>query len=190
MGPVQGRPHGGPEAELIPPPTDAQLLLQARHRDPFAYLGPHIVERDGTRRIVVRAVQTHASEVTVLIAGQEIPAERIDPGGVFEALLPAEITEIPSSPGYRLRIRWRDGNLSELADPYSFPPAISEFDLHLIGEGTLLPGVVRRDGRSHPRDLRRARRALCRLGAECGTSQRRRRLQHLGRPCPPHAFSR
>ena len=38
------------------------------------------------------SVQPHAAHVTVLIAGREIPAERIESGGVFEALLPAEIS--------------------------------------------------------------------------------------------------
>ena len=33
-------------------------------------------------------------------------------------------------------MRWNDGNTSEIADPYAFPPVLSEFDLHLIGEGT------------------------------------------------------
>jgi 1,4-alpha-glucan branching enzyme len=131
----QDTPPGA--TELIPPPTDAQLLLRAEHGDPFAYLGPHEVERDGGRRYVVRVVQPHAASVSVLLAGgREIPAERIEPGGVFEALLPAEITQRPAPRDYRLRLRWNDANVSEVADAYAFPPVLSEFDLHLIGEGT------------------------------------------------------
>jgi 1,4-alpha-glucan branching enzyme len=121
---------------LPAPPTDAQLLLRAEHGDPFGYLGPHAVERDGGRRYVVRAVQPHAASVSVLLAdGREISAERIELGGVFEALLPAETAHRPAPRDYRLRFRWNDGNVSELADPYAFPTLLSEFDLHLISEG-------------------------------------------------------
>ena len=137
MGPVKHSRHEGLSgAEIVPRATDAQLLLRAQHSDPFAYLGPHAVEREGARRVVVRAVQPHAAQVSILIAGKEIAAERIEPDGVFEALLPAEISESPSPRDYRLRIRWQDGNVSELPDTYAFPPVLSEFDLHLIGEGT------------------------------------------------------
>ena len=149
MGPVQDSRDEGPTgAELVPQPagagctcspqqkTDAQLLLRAEHGDPFSFLGPHAVERDGSRRFVVRAVQPHAAQVTVLIAGREIPAARIESGGVFEALLPVEISQRPSPRDYRQLVRWHDGNTSDFADPYAFPPVITEFDLHLIGEGT------------------------------------------------------
>jgi 1,4-alpha-glucan branching enzyme len=111
-------------------------LLRAEHGDPFSYLGPHAVERDGRRRFVVRVVQPHATEITVLIRGQEIPAERVESGGVFEAVLPAHISERPAPRDYRLRARWPDGNTTEFADSYAFSTLLSEFDLHLIGEGT------------------------------------------------------
>jgi 1,4-alpha-glucan branching enzyme len=133
MGRIQNQQGETPSA---PPLTDAQLLLRAEHGDPFAYLGPHQIERDGSRRYAVRVAQPHADAVTVLIAGREIPADRIEPDGVFEALLPPEISQRPSPRDYRLRVRWNNGNTSELIDPYAFPPLLSDFDLHLIAEGT------------------------------------------------------
>jgi 1,4-alpha-glucan branching enzyme len=133
LSPIKDKHDAAPPA---PPPTDAQLLLRAEHGDPFAYLGPHAIERDGRRRYAVRVVQPHAADVTVLIAGREISAERIEAGGVFEALLPAEIEQRPAARDYRLRVRWYDGNVNVVADPYAFPPLLPEFDLHLIGEGT------------------------------------------------------
>jgi 1,4-alpha-glucan branching enzyme len=116
-------------------PSDAQLLLRAEHSDPFAYLGPHAIQPGGNR-YVVRSIQPQAVSLHVLIGGQEIAAQRIDPGGVFEAELPSSIRERPSPRDYRLRARWQDGHTTEFADPYAFPPVLSEFDLHLIGEGT------------------------------------------------------
>jgi 1,4-alpha-glucan branching enzyme len=123
-------------AESVSRATDAQLLLRAEHGDPFAYLGPHEVSHDGRRRFAVRVVQPHAAAVTVVIGEREIPAGRIDPGGVFEALLPAEITHRPGPRDYRLRMHWHEGGVTEFADPYAFDLLLSDFDLHLIGEGT------------------------------------------------------
>ena len=37
---------------------------------------------------------------------------------------------------YRLVIERYDGRIQEFRDPYSFPPVLTDFDLHLIGEGT------------------------------------------------------
>jgi len=91
------------QSAVEPPPTDAQLLLRAEHGDPFAYLGPHAVERDGRRRYAVRVVQPHAAAITVLTRGQEIAAERVEPEGVFEALLPADVTDRPGPRDYRRR---------------------------------------------------------------------------------------
>ena len=39
---------------------------------------------------------------------------------------------------YRLRVTWKDGRVSEVDDPYRFGRILSDFDLHLIGEGTQL----------------------------------------------------
>ncbi len=136
MGPVQ---HES-DAAAGPPPaaklTDAQLLMRAEHGDAFSYLGPHYVECDGHRRVVIRAIQPHAESVTILTGGREFHAGRVDPGGVFEYILPPEFTRILSPRDYRLRIRWRSGGATEIIDPYAFPPVLSEFDLHLVGEGT------------------------------------------------------
>src|SRR3954468_6057781 len=135
MGPVQDKNQKSAIPALPPKLTDAQLLLRAEHADPFSYLGPHPVDRHEGRRIAIRAVQPHAVSVTILIAGREIPANLIEKEGLFEAILPQEISEVPSPRDYRLRIRWDDGNTSEIVDPYAFPPVLTEFDLHLIGEG-------------------------------------------------------
>ena len=111
-------------------------LLRAEHPDPLGILGPHVVQRDGAARLVVRTIQPYAAEVAVLIDGETIPAERVEPAGIFETLLPARITGPLGPERYRLRIRWNDGNSSEIADPYAFPPLLTDFDLHLLGEGT------------------------------------------------------
>jgi 1,4-alpha-glucan branching enzyme len=131
--------------------SELATLLRAEHPDPFSLLGPHEVERGGARRIVIRVLQPHAESVAVVIGNEEIPAERVNAEGLFEALLPAGTRPSardvisPQAPltgdlggplSYRLRIRWPDGNATERPDPYAFPAVMTEFDLHLLAEGT------------------------------------------------------
>ncbi|HKW89047.1 MAG TPA: 1,4-alpha-glucan branching protein GlgB [Candidatus Acidoferrales bacterium] len=74
---------------------------------------------------------------------QVFSASRIHPDGLYEALVPlpkkpqskAKKEEInPES--YRLSISYPDGNTWEVHDAYAFPPLLTDFDLHLMGEGT------------------------------------------------------
>jgi 1,4-alpha-glucan branching enzyme len=106
----------------------AQAILGGYHADPFAYLGRH--EADG--RVVVRALLPDARRVWVVSeAGAETELPRIDDAGLFVGDVP------PPCYRYRLRAEYADGVL-DLEDAYRFPPLLSEFDLHLMSEGTHL----------------------------------------------------
>jgi 1,4-alpha-glucan branching enzyme len=133
--PGEADPSGAGSVPPVPL-SDNALLLRAEHADPFSVLGPHEVQRDGARRWVVRVIHPYAAEIAILFGNEVIPAARVEPEGIFEAVLPPG-TRVPLGPErYRLRIRWDDGGVSETADPYAFPPVLSDFDLHLLGEGT------------------------------------------------------
>ena len=108
--------------------TAARAVLGGYHSDPFAYLGRH----DEGGRQVVRAYLPSAHGVAVLDeAGNETELERIDPAGLFSG----EVK--PKCRAYRLRADF-GGAKVELEDPYRFPPVLTDFDLHLLGEGTHL----------------------------------------------------
>jgi len=118
-------------------------IVRAEHSDPFQVLGPHWIERDGKRMLVVRMFNPAATEASVIwnASRSEFPSAKIDPGGVFEAILPSDVLSLREGEGiapaaYRVRFRFRDGNTFETHDPYTFPPLLTDFDLHLIGEGT------------------------------------------------------
>jgi 1,4-alpha-glucan branching enzyme len=106
-------------------PAEAIALIEGRHADPFVYLGPHL--DDGVP--IVRAYLPDAQQVSVIESGgEEHPLTRIHPAGLFEGR--AEAVDRP----YRLRARY--GNRAvEFEDAYRFPPVLSDFDLHLLGEG-------------------------------------------------------
>jgi len=117
---------------------DVALLLRAENRDPFRLLGPHITEDGDSKRVVVRGFFPRASEAFVTMDGgtNPIPARRISPQGLFEADLPIPAA-LPISPTrYRWRVREPGQPDRESYDTYAFPPLLSDFDLHLMGEGT------------------------------------------------------
>ncbi|MCI0754061.1 1,4-alpha-glucan branching protein GlgB [Teichococcus vastitatis] len=105
------------EASLHPEAVVA--LVEGRHGDPFAVLGP----RDGQ----VRVLLPNARTVEVVTSQGAAPLVQVHPAGLFEGPL----AEMP----YRLRIDW-GGTVQEAEDAYAFPPLLGELDLHLLREGT------------------------------------------------------
>ena len=117
----------------IKPDPRAELLLQGRLHDPFAYLGPH----QENERYVVRVFNPYASEVWLKTAHGSEALERVHPDGLFEWYG----SEEPRHP-YSLRIRENRSGLNNgidrlVHDCYAFAPQISDFDLHLFNEGKL-----------------------------------------------------
>jgi 1,4-alpha-glucan branching enzyme len=114
------------------------LLVHAEHSDPFRLLGPHPVETGAGKRLAIRSFQPRAKQVEILFRDGSAAqiARRIHPQGIFEAVIPLpDLTRIAAN-AYRLRVHFEDGRILEQFDPYAFPPLLSDFDLHLIGEGT------------------------------------------------------
>ena len=104
---------------------EIRAVVEGRHGDPFAILGPHRVGG----HLVIRAFLPGADRVAVLAGSTVTPLERIDDGGLFEGIV-AEDTG-----AYLLTVSW-DGSEHLLEDPYRFPLILSDYDLHLLAEGT------------------------------------------------------
>ena len=107
---------------------EIELLFRGEYADPFHVLGPH--EVDGKQ--CVRVLRPGAAKVEVLRTGRPpVAAAAIDSRGFFEAVMPAGKDPSP----YRLRVTYETSVL-ELDDPYSFPSLLTEYDEHLMAEGT------------------------------------------------------
>jgi 1,4-alpha-glucan branching enzyme len=104
---------------------EIRAVVEGRHGDPFAILGPHRVGG----HLVIRAFLPGADRVAVLAGSTETPLERIDDAGLFEGIV-AEDTG-----AYLLTVTW-DGSEHLIEDPYRFPLLLSDYDLHLLAEGT------------------------------------------------------
>ncbi len=114
-------------------PDAVAAICGAHHSAPFDVLGIHPVKVGGKPAIAVRAFLPHAREVAVKPArGKPRAMNRIHPDGMFEALFPDRSRVFK----YTLVATNYEGESEETEDPYRFPPAISDFDLHLFGEGT------------------------------------------------------
>src|SRR5499433_2753771 len=113
--------------------TDAiRALVEGEHGDPFAVLGPHRVQTPLGAAVAVRAMMPGAAAVRVLPAGESpTPMERLHPTGLFETVLPDRCDPFV----YRLEVT-RNGHITEIEDPYRFPSLLSDFDRHLLAEGT------------------------------------------------------
>jgi 1,4-alpha-glucan branching enzyme len=113
-----------------PPTLDAALaaLVGGYHRDPFAVLGPH-PENGAT---VVRVLQPAARDIAlhIVTTGAIVPMTKRDAAGIFEARVDGPV------PDYRLRVTYPHDHVVELDDPYRYGRVLTDFDLHLLGEGT------------------------------------------------------
>jgi 1,4-alpha-glucan branching enzyme len=121
------------------PATDLDALIHSAHWDPFAILGPHAENANGRPVAVVRAFLPEARKAWVVDLSEGASEHRhemtrVHPDGVFEAILPDKTPGFP----YRLAIENHQGHGWEFEDPYRFRPVLSDFDLHLLGEGTHL----------------------------------------------------
>jgi 1,4-alpha-glucan branching enzyme len=108
-------------------------IIRAEHGDPFHILGVHLVEVQGKAAIAIRAFLPRTQNAWVVRgpgSGDVIPMQRIHADGFFEAVFPGEQSIFP----YRLRTDY--AGQQEFEDPYRFPPVLSDFDLHLMAEGT------------------------------------------------------
>ncbi|PIV22921.1 MAG: 1,4-alpha-glucan branching enzyme [Hydrogenophilales bacterium CG03_land_8_20_14_0_80_62_28] len=108
--------------------TLLERILQARHHDPFSFLGLH---SEGGAPIL-RVLRPHAEAVVMLLADGEQPLTLKDKRGLFEW----RGKQAPARP-IRLRVQ-EDGKTFEITDPYTFPPMLGEQELYLFNEGRLL----------------------------------------------------
>ena len=117
--------------------SQIDALLAARNSDPFALLGPHPIDGGWA----VRFFLPWADEASLVFKNPtNSPAKiadaiKIRPDGFFEATWPSNQPTAPEPGSYKIQGRSRQGAPFEIYDPYAFPFLLTDFDLHLMGEG-------------------------------------------------------
>ncbi len=104
---------------------DAIKIMEARHHDPFSFLGRHLKNN----HIQVKLYLPYAETVHFSHNGTELP--RVPNTDFFE--YNAEKEQIPAH--YKLSWIDKSGHKHENYDPYDFGIQMPEFDQHLFGEG-------------------------------------------------------
>jgi 1,4-alpha-glucan branching enzyme len=118
---------------------DVELIVHGDHWDPYSVLGLHELSSvaGGVNGSLIRAFLPEARTAWVVDLergepGERVAMERIHPDGFFAAVFPDRTPSFP----YRLRLENHEGYSWEFVDPYAFGPVLTDFDLHLLGEGT------------------------------------------------------
>jgi 1,4-alpha-glucan branching enzyme len=117
-------------------------ILAGRNADPFSVLGPH---RTG-EGWAIRFFLPWAERASVALRGVTVnqltvppavlmEATKLRPEGFFEATFPTQQVNPPAPSSYKLLGHTYTGESFELFDTYAFPYLLTEFDLHLMGEG-------------------------------------------------------
>jgi 1,4-alpha-glucan branching enzyme len=130
----------GAEEETYPSSDDpgtAAAIVGGYHGAPFDVLGMHPLTEAGTPALVIRTFQPQALKVSVIRGGKFHHMQLVHPEGFFEATFRGEAGFFP----YRFSITLPRSDEApeqnyEIEDPYRFPPVLTDFDLHLVGEGT------------------------------------------------------
>ncbi len=100
--------------------------------NPFDVLGMHKSDKGG---LFIRVCYPQAKDIFVVSENEETvigKMHRIHDYGLFQLDLPDEKDFFK----YKLRIVFWNGSSYTTYDVYRFPPVLSDFDLHLINEGT------------------------------------------------------
>jgi 1,4-alpha-glucan branching enzyme len=108
-------------------------IVNNNHPDPFSVLGLHVLGDGGEKHVEIRAFLPEAREAWV-IDERDSSCHRMENLHRYDffTLRTPDTAPFP----YRLAIKRYDGTEQDFLDPYSFLPVLTDFDLHLIGEGT------------------------------------------------------
>lgn len=108
-----------------------ERILEARHHDPFTYLGLHETHKATAGKQVFRTFHPSAKRIWLKTTREWEPLTRIHPDGMFEwhgdGLTRPCLLRIES-----------DGRTLERYDPYSFSSSLTEDELYLFAQGRLL----------------------------------------------------
>jgi 1,4-alpha-glucan branching enzyme len=110
-------------------PDAINALIHGHHGAPFDLLGPHPA---GDGMLSIRALRPTAKDLAVVIddTGKRYPMTRLRGEGFFEVNIPGEMPL-----RYHYEAITYDSARESFSDPYQFEPLLTDYDLHLLGEG-------------------------------------------------------
>ncbi len=132
VAPAKPKPAPAPVSrDRLAPYGDVEGIVTASHRDPFGFLGMHMLHPE--EALIVRCFIPEAKAVTLIEASTGDPLvalERVHEDGLFAGSIAARDEPF----AYRLRVETAAAAI-EIDDPYRFPPVLSEDDIRLLAAG-------------------------------------------------------
>ncbi|OHD10978.1 MAG: 1,4-alpha-glucan branching enzyme [Spirochaetes bacterium GWC1_27_15] len=107
-----------------------ERIIYSYHWDPFQVLGYQEVEIDGKKVGSIRGFLPDAKTAEVKINNKLLKMEKVHNDGMFEVII-----EKAEKPNYSFKLTNNENHSWELKDPYKYSPVLTDFDLHLFGEG-------------------------------------------------------
>ncbi len=114
---------------------EIERVLDFQEPEPFEVLGPHLLPDH--MGVVIRAYLPRAKDAWINLRSQErgiVPMKRLHASGFFQAVFENQKQIFSYLVGYRDE----HGHVTESEDPYAYQTEISDYDLHLFGEGNHL----------------------------------------------------
>ncbi|PIQ87005.1 MAG: 1,4-alpha-glucan branching enzyme [Candidatus Omnitrophica bacterium CG11_big_fil_rev_8_21_14_0_20_45_26] len=107
-------------------------IIDNREDEPYDILGPHLIQSH--QAVVIRAFLPRAQEASIVRHDhikQTYPMTKTHEEGVFQVCIENEKKLFP----YTIQYREINKHEVEIEDPYAHRVQMSDFDLHLLGEG-------------------------------------------------------
>ncbi len=112
-------------------PSAIRKIIDFVEDRPYETLGPHVFKKN--KSVVINSFLPRAGEAWVEQNGTElpIPMKKIHPSGFFQAVVKGVAEPIP----YKIGFKDGAGRFFISEDPYACSTDISDYDIHLLGEG-------------------------------------------------------
>jgi len=108
------------------------LLLERKLSDPHNLLGLHSIEKNGEKYFIIRVYDPHCVSIKIIVGRKKYTMTELKEGFFI-----VEIKDRKKSFKYKIEHTYGNTTSYTIEDQYSFLPTISEFELHLFGEGNL-----------------------------------------------------
>ncbi len=110
-------------------------LVAGEHQNPSELLGPHKIESGDKSVTAIRAFLPNSKQAWLVhpAHGTRRPMRQIHPAGVYEAICE---NQSEADAQYQFRVANDRGQYSTMHDPYRFHPLMTDYDVHLLCEGS------------------------------------------------------
>ncbi len=113
------------------PKTEINSIINGEYSTPSDILGQHKI--NDREAVIIRGFFPHSKEAWIIRAPKKaVKMTKIHRDGFYEAVFKNCDEYFP----YHFRIKEGDRKYKEFKDPYNFTPILTDFDIHLLIEGT------------------------------------------------------